>query len=350
MMRIVVVGATGNVGTSVLASLILDPQIDSIVGIARRKPTIELDKVDWVAADVVTDDLVPHFRGADAVIHLAWLIQPSRDRATTRAVNQEGSRRVFAATVQAEVPALVYASSVGAYSPGPKDYGVDETWPTDGIPTSFYSVDKAATERMLDSLEEAQPGLRVVRLRPGLIFKKEAGAGVRRLFAGPFLPTPLVRPGLLKVIPDIPDLRFQCVHSYDVAEAYRLAATTDAHGAFNIATDPIVDPPMLAEMFGAKLVPLSGDAVRAFARWTWKARLQPTPEGWVDLALQTPLLDTKRAHADLGWEPRFTSQQALLDLLEGLRTNYGIDTPPLHPNAGGTLRWKEIATGVGARI
>lgn len=349
-MRIVVVGATGNVGTSVLASLILDPQVDSIVGIARRKPVIELDKVEWATADIVTADLVPLFRGADAVIHLAWLIQPSRDRSVTKAVNQEGSRRVFAATVQAEVPALIYASSVGAYSPGPKDYGVDESWPTDGIATSFYSVDKAATERMLDSLEDAQPELRVVRLRPGLIFKKEAGAGVRRLFAGPFLPTPLVRTGLVKVIPDIPDLRFQCVHSYDVAEAYRLAATTDARGAFNIATDPIVDPPMLAAMFGAKLVPLSGDAVRAFARLTWKARLQPTPEGWVDLALQTPLLDTKRAHADLGWEPRFTSRQALLDLLEGLRTNYGIDTPPLHPKAGGTLRWKEIATGIGARV
>jgi nucleoside-diphosphate-sugar epimerase len=349
-MRIVVVGATGNVGTSVLASLILDQQVDSIVGIARRKPRIELDKVEWVAADIVTDELVPHFRRADAVIHLAWLIQPSRDRATTRAVNQEGSRRVFAATVQAEVPTLVYASSVGVYSPGPKDYGVDESWPTDGIPTSFYSVDKAATERMLDSLEEAQPGLRVVRLRPGLIFKREAGAGVRRLFAGPFLPTPLVRPGLLKVIPDIPDLRFQCVHSYDVGEAYRLAATTDVRGAFNIATEPVVDPPMLAEMFGARLVPVSGGSVRAFAHWTWRARLQPTPEGWVDLALQTPILDTKRAHADLGWEPRFTSQQALLDLLEGLRTNYGIDTPPLHPKAGGTLRWKEIAKGIGARV
>ena len=349
-MRIAVVGATGNAGTSVLASLILDPQVESIVGIARRKPEIDLDKVEWAQADIAHSDLTPLFRGADVVIHLAWLIQPSRDRSVTKAVNQEGSRRVFAATVEAGVPALVYASSVGAYSPGPKDYGVDESWPTDGIPTSFYSVDKAATERMLDSLEDAEPELRVVRLRPGLIFKKEAGAGVRRLFAGPFLPSPLVHPRLLKVIPDIPDLRFQCVHSYDVAEAYRLAATTDAHGAFNIATDPVIDPPVLAELFGAKLVPVSGSAVRAFTRATWKARLQPTPEGWVDLALQTPILDTKRARVDLGWEPRFTSQQALLDLLEGMRTSYGIDTPPLHPKTGGRLRWKELATGVGARV
>lgn len=349
-MRIVVVGATGNVGTSLLASLILDPQVSSIVGVARRNPTIRLDKVEWAQADIVHSDLVTLFRGADAVVHLAWLIQPSRDRAVTKAVNQDGSRRVFEAVGAAGVPALVYASSVGAYSPGPKEYAVDESWPTDGIPTSFYSVDKAATERMLDSFEDAYPKVRVVRLRPGLVFKKEAGAGVRRLFAGPFLPTTLVRPELLKVIPDIPGLRFQCVHSYDVAEAYRLAATGEARGAFNIATDPVIDPPMLAELFGAKLVPVSGELVRTVTHWTWKARLHPTPEGWVDLALQTPLLDTKRARTDLGWEPRFTGQQALLDLLAGMNTNYGIDTPPLHPKTGGTLRWKEIAKGIGARV
>src|SRR5687767_10820952 len=156
-MRIVVVGATGNVGTSLLASLILDPAVDSIVGIARRKPEITLDKVEWAPADIRNADLTGLFRGADAVVHLAWLIQPSRDRATTKAVNQDGSRRVFEAVAAAGVPALVYASSVGAYSPGPKDYGVDESWPTDGIPTSFYSVDKAATERMLDSFEDAYP-------------------------------------------------------------------------------------------------------------------------------------------------------------------------------------------------
>lgn len=349
-MRVAIVGATGNVGTSLLRSLIPDPQIESIVGIARRRPSIHLDKVEWAEADVVTSDLAPLFRGADAVVHLAWLIQPSRDRSVTKAVNQDGSRRVVAATAEAGVPALVYASSVGAYSPGPKEYGVDESWPTQGIPTSFYSVDKAATESLLDSFEEEHPEVRVVRLRPGLIFKREAGAGVRRLFAGPFLPTTLVRPGLVKVVPDIPGLRIQCVHSYDVAEAYRLAITGDARGAFNVATDPVLDPSTLAEMFGARLVKVTPRLVRGFTHATWKARLQPTPAGWVDLALQSPLLDTKRARADLGWEPLYTSQQALLDLMAGMRTNYGIDTPPLHPNAGGRFRLGEIATGVGKRV
>lgn len=85
--------------------------------------------------------------------------------------NVTGSRRVFEAAARTGVGALVYASSVGAYSPGPKDRAVDEAWPTDGIRSSFDATDKAAVERLLDGIESPNPELRVVRLRPGLIFK-----------------------------------------------------------------------------------------------------------------------------------------------------------------------------------
>src|SRR5918994_6318341 len=187
-MRVAVTGATGNVGTSLLQALGADPSVDEIVGVARRVPADPWPKVQWRQADVVTADLVPLLRGADAVVHLAWLIQPSRDRAVTRAVNVDGSARVFRAVADAGVGALVYASSVGAYSPGPKDRRVDESWPTDGISSSFYSRHKVLVERLLDRFEREVDGTRVVRLRPGLIFKGEAATEVRRLFAGPFLP------------------------------------------------------------------------------------------------------------------------------------------------------------------
>jgi UDP-glucose 4-epimerase len=79
------------------------------------------------------------FRHADAVVHLAWQIQPSHDPARLRRTNAEGSTRVLQAVATANVPALVYASSVGAYSAGPKDRLVDENWPMNGIRTSFYA-------------------------------------------------------------------------------------------------------------------------------------------------------------------------------------------------------------------
>jgi len=346
--RVVVVGATGNVGTSVVEALGSEPGV-SVLGVARRLPELALPHVEWTQADVTSSDLVPLLRGADCVVHLAWLIQPSRDSETLRATNVHGSTRVFEAVAEAGVPSLVYASSVGAYSPGPKKRRVDESWPTGGIRTSFYSRHKAEVERILDAFERDRPETRVVRLRPGLIFKREAASGIRRLFAGPFLPSPLVRPELVPFVPDTPRLRFQAVHSRDVGDAYRLAVVGDSRGAFNVAAEPVLDPAELGRLLGARTIPMPGGVLRGLAAATWKLRLQPTPPGWVDLALGVPLLDTARARSELGWEPRYEAGAALLELLEGMRERAGAPTPPLDPGTGGPARAKELATGVGAR-
>jgi UDP-glucose 4-epimerase len=348
-MRIVVVGASGNVGTSTLAALANDPQVESIVGVSRRRPAREFPKTDWVAADIVRSPLAEVFAGADAVIHLAWLIQPSRDLETLRSVNVDGSRRVFDAVRDARVPAVVYASSVGAYSPGPKDRRVDESWPTDGIDSSFYASHKAEVERMLDAFERENPDTRVVRLRPGLIFKRDAASEIRRLFAGPLLPTALLRPRLIPFVPRVPRLVFQAVHSLDVGEAYRLAATRDVHGAFNIAADPVLDADELGRLLDARPVPLPAAALRIGADVTWRLRLQPSPRGWVDMALAVPLLDTTRARTELGWTPRRTAGEALLELLEGMREGAGTATPPLDPGTSGPARMRELVTGLGSR-
>jgi UDP-glucose 4-epimerase len=348
-MRVVVTGASGNVGTSVLEALGAEPRVKEIVGIARRVPEVEMPKVEWVGADVVEDDLVPIFEGADALVHLAWAIQPSRDEATTERINVEGSRRVFEAAATATVPALVHASSVGAYSPGPKRRRVDESWPVEGIKTSFYSRHKATVEDLLDQLEKREPDLRVVRLRPGLIFKAEAASEIRRLFAGPFLPGFLVQKRLVPLIPRVPRLRFQAVHSRDAGEAYRQAIVRDVHGAFNIAAEPEIGVEELCEFFGARSFPLPAGALRGAAQLSWKLRLQPSPPGWIDLALGVPMMDTTRAREELGWEPSVSSLDAFEDLLNGMRHAEGAPTPPLEPAAGGPMRAREFATGVGQR-
>src|SRR3954469_3717249 len=218
-MKIVVTGATGNVGTSVIRALAADERVEEIVGVARRTPRWPAPRTRWVAADIERDPLP--FAGADVVIHLAWLIQPSRDAAELERVNVRGSRRVFQQAADAGA-AIVHASSIGVYSPGPKDRAVDESWPRDGVRSSFYSRHKAEAERTLDAVEAGAPDLGVVRLRPALIFQREAGPEVRRLFGGPLVPARLVRPGLIPVLPLPSGLVLQAVHGDDVAEAYRL--------------------------------------------------------------------------------------------------------------------------------
>src|SRR5206468_955788 len=113
-MRVMVTGATGNVGTSVVSALGEDPEVESIVGVARRRPDRDVPKVTWHSADVAADPLEAVFRGADVVLHLAWAIQPAHDLGRLHATNVEGSRRVLRAAAAQRVPAIVVASSVGA--------------------------------------------------------------------------------------------------------------------------------------------------------------------------------------------------------------------------------------------
>ena len=346
-MRVVVVGATGNIGSSLVRALLDEPAVESIVGVARRLPASSTPGVEYVAADVVDDPLVPVFRGADAIVHLAWAIQPSHDLTCLSRINVEGSRRVFAAAGEAGVPALVYGSSVGAYSCGPKSRAVDESWPVDGIPTSFYGRHKARTEHLLSTFEREMPSTRVVRVRPGLVFKGGAASEIRRLFLGPLVPTPLLRKRLLRAIPSIPGLRFQAVHADDLAQAYAQTIVRDVRGAFNVAADPVLDPETLARHFEALRIPVPGRLARAVTSASWLLHLQPTPPGWVDLALGVPIMDCTRAREELDWRPRRTSLDALDELVDGLAEGRGEPLPPLEPDRPG--RVGEVATGVGAR-
>jgi nucleoside-diphosphate-sugar epimerase len=346
--RVVVVGATGNVGTSLVESLAADPAVGSVVGLARRAPLWSAPKTQWVAADVAEDNLVEVFRSADSVVHLAWLFQPTHDPATTWRTNVLGSIRVFDAVAEAGVPALVYASSVGAYSPGPKDAGVDERWPTHGWPGAAYTREKAYVERVLDGVEHDHPDIRVVRLRPAFTFKRQSASQQRRLFAGPLVPGRLIRPSTVPIMPDFAGLRFQAVHTADVAEAYRLAALQPVHGAFNVAAEPVVDAQLLADCLNARVLRVPVAPMRAALSALWHLHLVPAAPQLFDAVMRLPLMDTTRARTELGWAPRYDSREAIQEFLAGLGASADMATPPLSsPAEGGRLG--EVASGVGQR-
>jgi UDP-glucose 4-epimerase len=328
-MRVVVTGATGNVGSSVVAALANDDRVESVVGVARRLPKAHLPKVEWQKADIRRSQLGPTFTGADAVIHLAWLIQPSKKPEVLASVNVHGSRRVFEAAVASGVDILVHASSVGAYSPATGPEPVDESWPTRGIHSCSYSRDKASVERILDEMEAEHPHLRVVRLRPGLVFKRSAGAEVTRYFLGGWIPRRLI-PSRLPVVPLPSGLVLQAVHSHDVASAYLAAVMNgDAHGAYNVAAEPVITARAVRERFGVRVVQVPPAAIRAGMSAAWHAGLQPTDPGWLDMAMQSPAMDCSRARDELGWTPQHSSMDALTDMLGGVRDQTSLATPVL---------------------
>src|SRR3954470_11101284 len=130
-LRIAVTGGTGNVGTALLRRL-TDPAagVAEVRGLVRRQPpqTAPYDRVSWHVADLgetrSEHELGGFLDGVDAVVHLAWAIQPGRHAKLLHRVNVDGTRRVARAAIGAGVQHVVHMSSLGAYAPGPVDISV----------------------------------------------------------------------------------------------------------------------------------------------------------------------------------------------------------------------------------
>lgn len=337
-MRVLVTGATGNVGSALVEALLADPEVEEVVGVVDRLPEVSVrpwSEVTWRTCDLgdpaSRPTLLSAARGCDVAVHLAWKIQPGRDEAMLQRVNLGGLGMLVQALVDAGVPHLVHTSSVGAYSPGPKDRRVDESWPTGGISGSMYSRQKAAAERLLDDVEGSGVALGVTRVRPAIVVQRGAGAEVARYMGGPLLPRGVVGRVALPVLPLPAQLRTQVVHAADLAEAFRLAVHARTGGAFNVAGEPVIGPDDIARAVGARRsVPVRAGLLRYLADVTWSLHLQPTDPGWFDMGLWTPLMDTGRARRELGWRPSHEATSAMTELVVGLRDTAGIEgSPPL---------------------
>jgi UDP-glucose 4-epimerase len=350
-MRVVVIGASGNIGTATLEALLEHSSVTEIVAVARRLPGDDLrsrePRVRWRSADIGRDELDSLLEGAGAVVHLAWIFQPSHRPEQTWANNVIGSVRLFEAVERCRVPALVVSSSVAAYSPRTSADPVDESWPTHGTSSAAYTREKAYVERLLDGLEARVPDCRVVRMRPAFVFQERAASEQRRIFAGPLLPGSLVRPGLIPVLPVPAGLLLQTVHADDIGRAFASAVVSGATGAFNLCADEVLDGSDLAAVLDARPVVVPPAVVKAALRAAWRTHAVPAPPDLFDALMRLPVMSNEHAKVTLGWQPRVSAADAIREFLKGLQGGAGYPTPPLHAKTGGPLRAKEFATGVG---
>ena len=318
-----VTGPTGDIGISAVQALERRPEVDRIIGMARRPfdPAAhgwsrteyqQGDILDRAAVDALVAD-------ADVVVHLAFVIMGSREESAR--VNLKGTRNVFEASVAADLPRrLVYTSSVAAYgyhsdNPVP----ITEDVPVRGSPEHYYSAQKADCEAALEEIT-AGSALEVFVLRPCIVAGPKApglaDAMPWKQLPGPVKRVTLALPLLKPPFPD-PGTPLQLVHHDDVAAAIALAATTSAPpGAYNIAADGVLSMSEMAEALGARPVRVPKVAMSAASEVIARLPFVPSALEWLHVGRTSVVMDTSKAKSQLGWTPKYTAAETLAALAE----------------------------------
>jgi len=318
-LTVAVTGPTGTFGLALVPLLQGEGQVDRVIGIARR-PFDPAErgwtKMEYRRGDVRdADALRTAFEGADVVVHLAFLIVGG-SRATTRAINVEGTLNAFRAAAAAGATRFVYASSIAAYGfHRDNPIGMTEDWATRPADKLFYAQEKAELEHLLEQEAAVHPGTALYLLRPPIVLGPDAAGAKVSL---PTVLEPLVRgmaaglrrlPGLPAVVPDLP---LQLIHQDDVASALLLCVLgAGAPGAYNIAADDVVTFVDIAREVGLRAFPVPAGPVAGTARAIARLPFLPSAAQWVEAMSHPAIMDTSKAKDQLGWSPRFTTSSVL---------------------------------------
>ena len=329
MLTVAVTGPTGEIGRPFVAALERAPQVERVIGMARRPfdpAAYGWRKVEYRRGDILDRGSVEALaEGADVVVHLAFAIVAGGDE--SREINLTGSRNVFELAAAGGAKRLVYTSSVAAYGfhAGAPRLLTEEV-PVCGSERHPYSAHKAEVEAVLaEALAESDTDAYV--FRPCIVAGPQAPLLlelVPLLAAGRRLPGPLRwalerAPTLRPVLPD-PGVPFQLVHHDDVAAALCAAVLgTGEAGPYNLAGPGQLTISDLAAELGWHSVPVPRLAVDATAELLARLPLLPDEAAWIEAARRPVLVDAGRAREKLGWEPRHDARETLRQTVAAAR-------------------------------
>jgi UDP-glucose 4-epimerase len=323
--RVVITGVASHWGTELARRLARDPSIEYLAGIDSAPPRVELDRTDFIEADVRSDvlsRLLPG-TGADTVVHCGILWYPERDKPSRvlHDVNVIGTLQLLAACQRTEtLRHLIVRGSAAIYGcEGPSPSFFTEAAARSLPLRTRFQRDVSELEAYVENFARRHPNVVCCTLR----FQPEIG---------PDLDAPLARYLSLPLVPTQLgfDPRLQLLHADDATGALEAAARRPVRGAVNVAPSgsislshvlrlarrpslpiphPLFGPALgrLGSQLGAG--PLYGDGVR-FLRFG---------RG----------VDNGRLRSEIGYEPRFDAEAAVRDFAVKVASRR--IGPSLHP-------------------
>lgn len=291
-------GATGHLGSRLLARLVEDPEISLVRSVARRPlpahAGLRHPKVLHTVADLTDARAARALAGVDVLWHLAFALWRGPD---TAAVN-----RALTGTVLAARPVrVVLASSAAVYGAWPDNpCPLREEHPPRPNPECPYASQKLEAERAF-ATEVPAVALRICAvLGPGVDPRVGRTADGYRFAV----------PAALRV-----PQRLQFLHEDDAAAALHLAGSSTVTGVCNVATADWMTAWDIAAVARSRVASLPRPLLLGVAETARRLRLSPFGADRAVLVTGPLALDPTLAARKLGWHAAGSSVDVLAGFL-----------------------------------
>jgi UDP-glucose 4-epimerase len=333
-MRYVITGGSGYIGSRLIERLVERDETERIVIADIRPPRSFRPKVEFSKLDVRDAAAVRRLldrERPDALVHLAFVLNPMRDEYAMYDIDVGGTHNVLEAASAAGIGQLLVTSSATAYGAFPDNpVPIDEDWPVRGVPDFEYARDKTESDRLCQLWGLKHPDRVMTIVRPCIVF-------------GPNVDNYIVRAWTKQpFFGDIggADVPVQFVHEDDVVEALVRLLDGRHGGAFNLAGDGTMTWGECADLIGTPRRRVPKRAFFRFANLMWRLRASESPAGNLHFLLHPWVVSTDRLKQATGWAPAHTSRATF----EITMRAHG----KLPPDAESSVERPEMAAPVGA--
>ena len=323
--RYLITGGSGYIGSRLTAILAAREEAERIVNLDVRPPAAPQAKAEFVRGDVrdfaAFRDLLERER-PDALVHLAFLLNPIRDEARMYDIDVNGTETVLRAAAEAGTQQVLVTSSATAYGAFPDNpRPIAEDWPVRGQPDFSYARHKAEADRLCQLWALEHPDRVMTIVRPSIVFGPNVDNYISRSWKNSsFMP-----------VMDGVDEEFQLVHEDDVVSAIAGLLDAKAGGAFNVAGDGSLRWGESAQMIGLKTREMSLKAVRRIYAVAWALhvpRVESSP-GNLNFIRYPWMVSNEKVKAEIGWEPSADTRQVFIETMraKGLMATSASRTP-----------------------
>lgn len=310
--RILITGISRHLAAKLSQRLERDPEVESIVGVDLEEPEVDLERTEFVRADIRNPLIVKVLQSseADTLVHLNIIATPTRvgGRSAMKEINVIGSLQLFAACQKARaIRKVVMKSTTAVYGAGPRDPAVfTEDMGMRSAPVTAYARDAIEVEQYARDYGRRPGKVPLTILRFANFMGSEIETPLTRYFSLPIVPTAL---GF--------DPRIQFVHEDDAVEALYRAAREDHRGIFNVAADGVLFLSQAIRICGKPSLPVPLPMATPLASAMRRLGLIDLPTDQLQFLVSGPVVDNQLLKREFGLTPKFTTRQALEEFVTG---------------------------------